>query len=124
MHRHATEARTGHGLDAVIEILPGFVPRPDESGRNRCTSSPYLAFKNAFNIAFAVQNTNDAEVIFIHKVIDPDSLKTRDRPSAKILELWVVGITARANQGVLLQRLNCFGGQPFGSERPRGEDSG
>ena len=76
------------------------VPRPDDPGRNRCTSSPYIAFKNPFNIAFAVQNTNDTLVIFIHKVIDPDRLKTRDRPSAKILKLGAAGTIARTRQGV------------------------
>jgi len=32
MHRGATEARTGHGWDAVTEMLAG-LGRPDASGR-------------------------------------------------------------------------------------------
>ena len=34
MHRGATEARTGHGWDAVTEMLPGFVGRPEALGRH------------------------------------------------------------------------------------------
>ena len=53
------EARTGHGWDAVTEILPAFVRRDSRA------SPPCLTLKKAFNIALAVQNANDAEGISV-----------------------------------------------------------
>ena len=39
-----------------------------------------LTFKDALNIALLVQNPNDANGVFVQKVINPGGLKPRDRP--------------------------------------------
>ena len=66
-------------------------------------SNPSLTFKNAFSIALAVQNANDAEGVFVEHVINSDGLKSRNRLGAKSLKLRVAGAVTRTHQGVLLQ---------------------
>jgi len=52
-------------------------------------SNASRTLKNAFNIALAMQNANDADGVFIQKVINPDGLKSRNRQGAKSLKLRV-----------------------------------
>ena len=56
---------------------------PVLAGRDSRASPPCLTLKKAFNIALAVQNPNDVEGVFVQKVINPDGLKSRNRPRAK-----------------------------------------
>jgi hypothetical protein len=37
-----------------------------------------LAFKDAFNISFAVQNPKDVDGVFIKKIINPNGFKSRN----------------------------------------------
>jgi hypothetical protein len=51
-----------------------------------------LAFKDAFDISFSVQDPNDVDVVFMQKVIDPNGFKSRNRPRAQILKLRICEI--------------------------------
>ena len=53
-----------------------------------------------------MQNPNDVDGVFVQKVINPDGLKSRNRPRAKSLKLGVAGTIARTDKGVPPQRLN------------------
>jgi hypothetical protein len=39
-----------------------------------------FAFENAFKITLSVQNSNDADSVIVEQVINPNSLKSGDRP--------------------------------------------
>ena len=52
----------------------------------------FFALKDAFNISLAVQNPNDSNCILVDKVVNPDGLKSHDRPRAQILKLRIVRV--------------------------------
>ena len=60
-----------------------------------------LAFKDAFDISFSVQDPDDVDVVFMQKVIDPNGFKSRNRPRAQILKLRIARRIARSHNGML-----------------------
>ena len=49
----------------------------------------FFAFKNAFEVAFPMQDTGDVERVVLQKVVDPDCFEPGDRPGAQIPQLRV-----------------------------------
>ena len=66
-------------------------------------SARCLIFKDAFNIAFAMQNPNHMENLFVHQIINSDRFKSNNRPRAQISQLRVTRKTARAHKRMLTQ---------------------
>jgi uncharacterized protein (DUF433 family) len=103
MHRGATEARTGHGWDAVTEMLPVFMGRPH---RNRVLRHPAQAWAikpispNAqvrYNLARHKMTTATGHryIVNDHQILggEPIILGTRT-PVRAIVETWRLGVPA------------------------------
>jgi hypothetical protein len=73
------------------------------AARRESASENLFAFKDAFNISLAMQNPNDAEGVFIHNVVNPDGLKSRNRPGVEIFKMRVGGTIVRTHKGMLKQ---------------------